>query len=72
MLTLPAPDNDARKLRAPVSANKKLPNAAAIAQKQVNLDLPGLLAMWAKATHDIRSAIRAEMNSKTEAEASNS
>lgn len=52
MLTLPTPDNSARKFRAPVPLVKNdasKPNAAIQVQRETNLDLPGMFALWAQA-----------------------
>jgi hypothetical protein len=57
LLTLETPDNTARKLRAPFDAeNSKLPNAAALVQRQTDLDLPGMFALWASATKQFDNA----------------
>lgn len=65
LLTLATPDNDARKLRAPVPfgpKNPDQPNAAQLIQQQTNLDLPGMFALWAKAELTMQESITALYN----------
>ena len=60
LLTMQTPENAARKLRACVPYNPKdrtLPNAARLVQEQVNLDLPGMLALWAKCDVEMKAHI---------------
>lgn len=53
LITMPDASNMARKMRACVPSlpqkpgEKPLPNAATLAQQQINLELPGLFALWA-------------------------
>jgi hypothetical protein len=51
MLTQPTVENEYRRLRGaemmPDASGKQIPDAATIVQSQVNLDLPGLFALWA-------------------------
>lgn len=64
--TMQTPDNSARKLRACVPfepKNPNTPNAAKLVQAQVNLDLPGMFALWAKADSDMQKYV-AEITSK--------
>jgi hypothetical protein len=64
MLTLQTPDNQARKLRAGVPFDKEsnMPNAAKLVQQQVNLDLPGLFALWAKCDAEMTAHINQLVN----------
>jgi hypothetical protein len=58
--TMQDDENMARKLRAPVpfgTRDASKPNAAQIIQQQVNLDLPGMFALWAKADSDMQATI---------------
>lgn len=60
--TMQDPENTARKLRASVPFGQhdpSKPNAAALIQQQVNLDLPGMLALWAKADLAMQKSIAA-------------
>lgn len=50
LYTMQTPERSARKLRACVPyepKNSATPNAAKLVQEQVNLDLPGMFALWA-------------------------
>lgn len=65
LLTQQTPENQARKLRACVPyepKNPNLPNAAKLVQQQVNLDLPGLFALWAKCDADMTQHINDLIN----------
>lgn len=62
LLTLQSPENQARKLRAPVPfgpQDSSKPNAAQQIQAQFNLDLPGMFALWASADSAMQSNISA-------------
>lgn len=66
MLTLATPDNAFRKLRCsvPFAREDAGQNAAAQVQRQTNLDLPGLFALWAEADAHMRAKIQ-QLVSKT-------
>jgi hypothetical protein len=61
MLTQPTPDNEYRRLRGaePMTdaAGKQIPDAAALVQQQINLDLPGLFALWSNTSHQAETMI---------------
>lgn len=61
-------ENKARKLRSCVPfdpKNSSLPNAAKLVQKQVNLDLPGLFALWADCDAKMTAAVAQILNPNT-------
>ena len=63
--TQATPDNKARKLRSCVPFTKNdpnAPNAAALIQREVNLTLPGMFALWASADQKMRDSMTALLN----------
>lgn len=66
MLTQPDTDNDLRRLRGAESMHlptddgktRQIPDVAALVQAQVNLDLPGLFALWAGTADAAETMIR--------------